>query len=238
MPELTEADRKVVAYALRHPRGRYSVHRASQLSGVPSSTVYNWRRNSILEPDYPGANPALWSYRDLVLLRLLAWLRQGGMPRPLAAEKVSSVRSQLSAGKDIRKIHASQSEVILSGPDDDNVDDDRGNLLPSSDFYDLLAKFDLHEPVDELRNSANGPVWAPNLVTPSDHSMISPFVLAGDPCVEHSRIPTAAIYALHTERQLPVAAIVDLYPGITEASVEDVVQLEGRLRGIELPTAA
>jgi len=160
------------------------------------------------------------------------------MPRPLAAEKVSSVRSQLSAGKDIRKIHASQSEVILSGPDDDNVDDDRGNLLPSSDFYDLLAKFDLHEPVDELRNSANGPVWAPNLVTPSDHSMISPFVLAGDPCVEHSRIPTAAIYALHTERQLPVAAIVDLYPGITEASVEDVVQLEGRLRGIELPTAA
>lgn len=212
--------------------------RASQLSGVPTSTVYDWRRNSIVTPDYVNASPALWSYRDLVLLRVMAWLRQGGMPRPLAAEKTRSLRAQLSAGKDIRKIHASRTDVILTGPEESDVLDDRENLLPSSDFYDLLSTFDLHEPIDELRSRSKGSIWAPNLVTPSNHSMISPFVLAGDPCIEHSRIPTSAIYALRTERRLPASAIVDLYPGISEASVEDVVELEGRLRGADLSRAA
>lgn len=236
--QLADTDRRVVAYALRHPRGRYTVERASQLSGVPTSTVYDWRRNAILVPDYVNARPAVWSYRDLVLLRVMAWLRQGGMPRPLAAEKARSIRSQLSAGKKIRRIHASRTDVILTGPDESTVEDDRNNLLPSSDFYELLSTFDLHEPIDELRSRSRGSMWAPNLITPSDHSMISPFVLAGDPCIEHSRIPTASIFALRTERRLPVSAIVDLYPGISHASVEDVVELEGRLRGAHLSRAA
>lgn len=237
MTTLTAADRRTVAYALRHPRGRYAIDRASQLSGVPKSTIYDWRRNAILVPDYVSANPVLWSYRDLVLLRLLAWLRQGGMPRPVAATKTQLVREQLTAGLDIRRVHATRSDVVLQGPDDEAVVDDRENLLPFTDFYELLSTFDLHEPIDELRSSSRPTVWAPHLVTPSEHSMISPFVLAGDPCIAHSRIPTAAIYALRSERALPVDAVVELYPGLSAASVEDATELEGRLRGARLTAA-
>jgi uncharacterized protein (DUF433 family) len=237
---LTEVERKTVAYALRHARGRYVAGRAAQLSGVPKSTVYDWRREGVFEPDFTAARPAMWSYRDLVLLRLLAWLRQGGMARRTASKKVISVRDQLSGGADVRFILATPTDVILSAEDGAGFVDERDNLLPSSDFFSLLATFDLHEPIDELRSVRRGTVWAPDLVTPSAHSFISPWVLAGEPCVERTRIPTSAIYALRTDRALPVEAITALYPGLTADAAEDVIHLERRLRGGDVlqPAAA
>lgn len=228
----------MIAHSLRHPRGRYGSERASQLSGVPQRTIYDWRSEQVFLTDYPAARPATWSYRDLVLLRLLAWLRQGGMQRPLAAEKVASVRAQLSAGTDVRRIHATRTDIVLSGDPDARFDDDRDSFLPFTNFYDLLATFDLHEPIEELRSASRDDAWAPDLVAPSEHSRISPWVLAGDPCVANSRIPTAAIFALRTERDLPVASVVELYPGLSASAVEDVTGLERRLRSVDEPLAA
>ena len=228
----------MIAYALRHPRGRYNAERTSQLSGVPKSTVYDWRRDQILVPDFTAANPVTWSYRDLVLLRLVAWLRQGGMARSLAAEKVSSVRRQLSAGAEVRSIHATKWDVVLNDVHGVGLDDDRDNLLPSPEFYSLLGTFDLHEPIEELRPGRDQQLWAPDLVTPSTHSAISPWVLAGDPCITGTRIPTASIFALRTERALSNDAIVSLYPGLNVEAVDDAVGLERRLRGGQELSAA
>ena len=232
--DLTETQRKTIAHALRFPRGRYTADRASQLSGIPRSTIYDWRREHVFEPDFSAAKPAMWSYRDLLLLRLLAWLRQGGMRRPVAAEKLRFVKDALSDGADVRFIRATRTDVVLDDGRGARFDDDRDNLLPSADFYSLLATFDLHEPINELRPAIDGPVWAPDLVTPSEHSFISPWVMAGDPCVERTRIPTSAIYALRSERALPVASIVELYPGLTAEAAQDVIELEGRLRGLDV----
>lgn len=155
------------------------------------------------------------------------------MPRPVAASKVGSVRRQLSRGFDIRHIHATRSDIILNEGEGGDLEDDHENLLPSADFYALLGTFDLHEPIEELRTSRNRSIWAPDLVTPSRHSVISPWVLAGDPCVIRTRIPTASVFALSAERLLPIAAIVDLYPGLARDAVVDAIELERRLRGIE-----
>ena len=229
--ERSTSERTMIAYALRQPRGRYNAERASQLSGVPKSTMYDWRRDGILVPDFTSASPSMWSYRDLVLLRLLAWLRQGGMQRSVAAAKVDGIRRQLSEGVEVRSIHATKWDVVLNDTHGDAVADDRDNLLPSQEFYSLLGTFDLHEPITELRSSRHHALWAPDLVTPSAHSAISPWVLAGDPCVRQTRIPTASVFALHTERALSTTAIASLYSGLNAEEVEDVIELERRLRG-------
>ncbi len=226
--------RRQLIYALSRPLGRYTVERATQLSGVPKSTIYKWRQTKVLGSDFPVDSPATWSYRDLVLLRLLAWLRQRGMRLSMAAEKILNVRTHLSKGIDIQRIHATRFDVVITGNAATDVHDDRENLLPSADFYDLLATFNLHEPVDELRSRKKGSLWAPDLVEPSTHSTITPWVLAGDPCVKNTRIPTAAIFALRTVRQLPTDTIAKLYPGLSDQMIEDVTRLEERLRGCDL----
>lgn len=224
----SETQRQELLNAMRHPRGRYSADRASQLSGVPMSTIYDWQRNDIYVPDFGGASPMAWSYRDLVYLRLLAWLRQLKMPRPVAAERVTDVKQYVATGHELRMIRATSDSVVF---DDETTDRKTGvNLLPFDDFTGLLSVFDLLDPVEEL---GKHPLWGPDLVTPSAHTYISPWVLGGDPCVENTRIPTATILALHEERGLSTPQIVELYPGLKPDAAEDAYELEKRLRGIE-----
>ena len=55
--------------------GCYEAHRASALSGVPQSTVYLWARNGLVTPSVSPARVKLWSYADLMALRIVYWLR-------------------------------------------------------------------------------------------------------------------------------------------------------------------
>lgn len=237
MLESSGGERELISTYLRHARGRYNNDRASQLSGVPSRTLYDWRKTDVFPTDYPDAKPAGWSYRDLVLLRLLAWLRQAHMNRRLAADWVATVRAQLSAGVDVRHIHASSDTVVLSGGPTATFNDDSDTILPFTDFHNLFNTFTIADPIKELR-SRGEPVWAPDLLRPSTHSTISPWVMAGEPCIRNSRIPTAAIFALRTTRNLPPSTIVELYPALNTAAVDDVVNLERRLRRVQETTAA
>lgn len=225
--------KRLAMNALRHARGLYYVDRASQLSGIPRSTMYDWRREGIYVPDFEGAVPVAWSYRDLVYLRLLAWLRQVGMPRPLASKGVAEVRTRVDQGQEIHRIGASTNTLVL---DDDGMTQLGESLLPFDDFSALLSTFDLLAPIEELRRQSRPDrLWAPDLVSPSAHTFISPWVLAGDPCIEDSRIPTAAVHALRENRGLSNEDVVALYPGITIEAAEDAYTLERRLRGFELP---
>lgn len=223
-------DRRIMDFSLRNPRGWYAAGRTSQLSGIPVPTLYEWRRSRVFVGDYPKSSPMAWSYRDLVLLRLLAWLRQGRMERFRAAEKIHDVRSRLSEAAHIRWVHATRTEMVLVSGDDSRIVDNSDSILPFADFSQLMRSFDLHEPIKELRRKNADSVWAPDLVQPSRCTHIVPWVLAGDPCIVRSRIPTAAMFALFDERSLDVESIVELYPGVTAESVEDSIRLEARLR--------
>jgi uncharacterized protein (DUF433 family) len=232
MSPLDDQSRKVVAFALRHPRGRYSNARTSQLSGIPSSTVYEWRRSGIYVPDFDDDRPKAWSYRDLVFLRLLAWLRQGGMERHTASEQVGRLKREIASGHEIQFLHADRRTLMA---DRERVDRVRGDsILPFDDVASLFRTFNILEPVKELRTNSRR-LWAPDLVQPSSLTFISPWVMAGDPCVTRTRIPTASIHALRNERGLDNVEIVGLYPGLTLEAVEDADLLERQLRGRDLP---
>jgi len=224
---------KTVMYALRHPRGRYDNSRTSQLSGVPGSTIYEWRRNEIYVPDFSDDSPAAWSYRDLVYLRLLAWLRQGGMERHTASGQVRRVKTEVASGRDVRYLFANRDTLVADKERTSRVTGE--NLLPFDDLFELFRTFDLLEPIKELRGDHPSRLWAPNLVTPSSLTFISPWVMAGDPCIARTRVPTASIHALREERGLSNAQIVELYPGLTVEAVDDAYLLERHLRGHELP---
>jgi uncharacterized protein (DUF433 family) len=232
---LDENERRTLLYALRHARGRYNNARTSQLSGIPSSTLYEWRRNDIYVPDFRFDVPTAWSYRDLVYLRLLAWLRQIGMERHMASEQVGVLKQQVSAGHEFRYLFADRQTLVV---DDERVDRVSGaNLLPFENIAGLFNTFDILEPIGELSRDHRR-LWAPDLIRPSSYTFISPWVMAGDPCVAQTRIPTSAIHALREERGLEVAEIVELYPGLTLEAADDAHLLERRLRGSDLPNAA
>lgn len=210
--------------SLRHPRGRYASDRAAQLSGIPRSTLYDWQRNDVYKPDFAGGSPMAWSYRDLIFVRVLAWLRnEVKTPRPEAAARVRALKQYVAAGNPVTVLNADRDTLAVDG-------DVTSPLEGSSRlFSDMLRSFDLIAAVDDFGSHAK--LWGPNLVNPSAHTYISPWVLGGDPCVAKTRIPSTSIYALRTERALSTAEIVNLYPGLDRRSADDAYELESRLRG-------
>lgn len=231
MPEMTDnAARPDLARLLRTARGHYSTDRAAQLSGIPKSTLYEWRRRSVYLPDFGAAKPMAWSYRDLVYVRVLAWLRsEAGTPRPVAAERVRLLKEHVAAGRPVTRLSADRDTLV--------VDDDLASPLHGHGrlFSDLLENFDLDTAAKDFAGRTH--LWGPDLVTPSPHTAISPWVLGGDPCITRTRIPSASIFALRSERGLTVADVVSLYEGLDKRAVEDAYHLEQRLRGTELQVA-
>jgi len=58
------------------PTGAYTAERAAALSGVPRSTIHYWARKGVLAPAVSSERVKLWSYADLMAMRIIYWLRQ------------------------------------------------------------------------------------------------------------------------------------------------------------------
>jgi hypothetical protein len=150
---------KTVVYALRYPRGRYIADRASQLSGIPRSTLSDWRREGIYVPDFGAADSTGWSYRDLVYLRLLGWLRHLGTPLPAAARRVRAVKTLIEKGDDVRHLRANGKTLLINEEATSRFDEP--NLLPFHNLFGLVSTFDLIDPIDELRRRGQNRLWVP-----------------------------------------------------------------------------
>jgi uncharacterized protein (DUF433 family) len=221
---LTKDEQQLVLFAFRHPRGRYSAERAGQLSGVPARTLYDWANAYVLVPDFAGSRPKAWSYRDLGFARLLAWLRQQGHDRPKAAARVAELRRVMGdAGQQVTEVRADGSIMLLG---EETVDRLTGQQVLDG-MARFLAVFDLLEPIAELGRKR---LWGPDLLAPTPLTVISPWVMGGEPVVKSTRIPTASLHALRHDRGLDTERIVALYPELDAGEVDDAIALEDRLR--------
>lgn len=221
--DLTPEERSVVLRALKHPRGRYDAERASQLSGIPARTLHDWATAEVLVPDWVGARPRGWSYRDIVFARLLGWLRSKHMERDEAARRVAAVRERLVAD-DVDTNLRSDGRILLMG-------DEQSDGLTGQQVFDSVAQFlDVFELTEPIEGVSTRSLRAPNLVRPSSFTYISPWVAAGEPCVVESRVPSAALFALHRDRGLGSDQIQDLYPFLSTEAVDDALHLEAELR--------
>ena len=79
--------------------GCYEAARAAALSGVPKTTVYWWARQGIVVPSVSPVREKLWSYSDLIALRVVSWLRHpkaAGNDVDLPASPMPKVRKALA----------------------------------------------------------------------------------------------------------------------------------------------
>lgn len=220
--------------ALRFPRGRYKASRAAQLSGIPERTLYDWANHDVLVPDFFGESPTMWSYRDLILLRMVYWLRGKGMERATVAAHVADTREMLSAGDELAARARSDGEHLHRGGDPVAV-----NGQAAFDIvFEYLDEFTVDDASQFVSEVHQRTLWGPDLRRPSDRTRISPWVMSGEPCIRDTRLPISTIYALNRTRVLSPTAIMKLYTGISREDVEDALELEAKLRGEAAQVAA
>jgi len=210
--------------------GCYDAGRAAALSGVPRTTVYWWARQGIVVPSVSPVQEKLWSYSDLMALRIVSWLRhnkptQAGEALP--ASPMSKVRQALALidelGIDLWTPVATGGSPLLvarSGEIFVRVGSEVLNLhgqptvLPPQ-VLALTAPFQ-----DE---GGDGP----DLLRPRPHLRIVPAKVTGEPHIEHSRVTTQTVAAL-ADRGFSAEKIASMYEVSGEA-VQEGIELERQL---------
>jgi uncharacterized protein (DUF433 family) len=214
-------------------RGAYPADRAAALSGVPMSTVHWWARNDVLAPSISAQRVKLWSYPDLMGLRIIYWLRQTKeVPdgKAVPRTRMPAVRQALGqlAELDLR---------LWSEDTGPTVRVDRGgNIVVSSqpDAEVVNRQRALDAGGEELL-SVTDPFWAregsrgPDLKRPRPRLRIVPGKLGGSPHVAHTRLESQALGALATSG-LSDAKIYQLYPQVEHDAIDDALDLERQLR--------
>lgn len=223
------------------PRGAYPADRAAALSGVPQSTVHYWARESILIPSVSAKRIKLWSYSDLMGLRIIYWLRQTKTTPDGAAvprTTMSAVRRALKqldeldlglwsedVGPSVR-VDRSGNVVVQSKPEQEAAH--RQRVLPASDD-DLLSVLDQFQSLEGGRG--------PHLQEPRPHLRIVPGKLGGSPHVAHTRLESQALGSLAASG-LDSAKIYRLYPDVSPKAIDDALDLERQLANNLRPVLA
>lgn len=214
--------------------GCYDAPRAAALSGVPRSTVYDWARKDLVVPSISPERQMLWSYADLMTLRIVSWLRRpkhlGDDVRPGTAMK--SVRQALgqlaSRGLDVWSEAAGESPLFV---------DPKGEIfiVSAQQAHDLAGQGASAEWLDLLGPFEGLDGHGPDLRRPRPSLRIVPGKCAGEPHVVGSRLTTITISAL-AERGYDVEDIARLYPDEAVESIVEAIDLERSLGAI--PAAA
>ena len=207
--------------------GCYEASRAAHLSGVPISTLYDWARKGVIVPSISPVQEKLWSYADLMALRLVAWLRRPkslGPDERLPGNPMTAVRAAL------RALEEHQIPVWSEDAEEESpiVVDQRGSIfirvrgqyqdlggniaLPHEQAFGLLSPFQL------------GDLRGPDLRKPRPELRIVPARVAGEPHVAHTRITTQTLLAV-ADRGYSIERVAKMY-GISTSAVGDALDLE------------
>lgn len=205
----------------------YTADRAAALAGVPKSTLYYWARTSLIVPSVAQMKVKRWSYADLLMLRLVDWLRRT-KPDDVEVARVSvqRIRRWLERTEDLGEQLLDRGLEVWVDQKGQLVFEDAGGMhvpLGGGLAQELVdTKVNLVRPfeVDGLRG--------PDLVQPRPTLRIVPGKLSGEPHVEATRIPTRILATL-ARRGFSEEQIVEMYPALDTINVAEAIDLEGQL---------
>lgn len=204
------------------PSGAYSADRAAALSGVPLSTVHYWARKRWLVPSVSAERTKLWSYADLLELRMIDWLRKDRRDKgePVEHEIPRSRMKQIRDAKaqlvdfDLRLFQDGTSTVAVTRAGEVIIC--RQGVVPHDSQGQQLTDY-----VDLIQPEAS----RIHLLRPRKTIRIVPGKLSGAPHVQETRVETEALHALNVSGYDPTG-IRSLYPYLSLEAVEEAIDLE------------
>ncbi|MFC6157988.1 DUF433 domain-containing protein [Kribbella jiaozuonensis] len=206
----------------------YPTPLAAALSGASVPQLNYWRRKIpgkgvLFAPEYGSRPRALYSYRDIVVLRMFARLRGD-----LSLQKVRKVVAVLDEMHPGTHLSAHKVKALPGGATAVWVN-------PDGDYVDVLkhpGQGTLKIVMDDVFNAftTSDGRHVPNLGKPVTGVRIDPEVRGGYPVIEGTRIPFHIVAGLCADG-VPANEIAELYPSVSALDVEGAVELTRLVAG-------
>lgn len=209
----------------------YTTRLAAALSGATVRQLAYWRRDTgtgpLLTPEYGTSPRALYSYRDVVALRICVRLRK--------ETSLQRVRRSVAHLQQVApNLHLASHQLKSAGPTIVWLTED-GDYIDTVERPGHMGIRVVMEEVLRAFTTADGRK-VPDLRTPARGLSIDDEVRGGYPVVAGTRIPYDTIASL-AEDGLGAAEIIDLYPSVTRDGIRGAVEL-AELVGLPEPQSA
>jgi uncharacterized protein (DUF433 family) len=193
----------------------YTTKMAAALSGATLNQLRHWRSERtgpLLAPEIEAYPRVLYSFRDVLALRMFVRLRQRA--------SLQRIRAAVGALRYLGDREHLASYRLLSDPAGNIQLVGGGEILDLSNYpgqRQLLVVGDVIEPF----TSRTG-VLIPDLLHPRDNLAVNPGTQGGTPVIAGSRVPYDVVAGLMKDG-VPAEKIADYYPSVTPAAARDAL---------------
>lgn len=195
----------------------YEPRLTAALSGVTLSQLAYWRtahgdQPPLLEPETSRDRPVLYSFRDVIALRTVAYLRDTTSLQKIR-RAIETLRGlgETQHLSEYRLVAVDDSIALVGGPDDaiDLVNRPGQRLI--ANMVDVLGAF------ENLQGQK-----VPDFLRPRRSLVVDEEVLGGIPVIEGTRIPFDIVAELVADG-VPERGIRAYYPRVTASAARDAV---------------
>ncbi|QOT16512.1 DUF433 domain-containing protein [Paenarthrobacter sp. YJN-5] len=198
------------------------------LTGTSVSQLTRWRQRGLVVPEIQDTNPAVYSFRDLVAIRTVAFLR-----------------SQISLQK-IRKAYANLDPLAFTehpsqyrfGTDGKSIGvaDEEGRVVDLVKAPGQISLFTFEEVFDSFVNRSGREVV--NFLRPRAHLEVLPGRVGGWPTVDGTRVTYDTIASLVDNDTITVEEVPLYYPSVSVAGAADALSFDAEVRSMKRGLAA
>ncbi|WP_165242037.1 DUF433 domain-containing protein [Corynebacterium lizhenjunii] len=196
----------------------YTVKMTQYLTGATKSQLERWAREGILVPEVQESRPKLYSFRDLVALRMIARLR--------SAVSLQKIRLALETLEDFDLTeHLSEYRLATDGKSVKLWTDSQFmDIVSNPGQWELLNLEEIYESFINFRECA-----VPHLLQPGTGIRISPDRLGGTPTIRDLRVPFDSVLGW-SEEVTTNEELQEYFPFLT---IEDLRNAESFNLGVE-----
>ena len=187
----------------------FPLNLTSKLTGVTPYQLRSWSRSGLLVPEIRAKRPPIYSFRDLVALRSIAFLRA-----ETSLQKIHKAFDNLNVLDMVE--HPSEysfgndgKTIFVQGPDDEAID-----LVRSLAFINFRKQ------------------EVPSFTAPAPHICVNPARIGGWPAIEGTRIGYDVIADLAGAQDPDVEYVIEYYPGLTTSAVESAIEFNRQVEAI------
>ena len=184
------------------------------LTGTTTRQLYSWRSKGVLIPEVQASSPALYSFRDLVAVRTVAFLRS-----QVSFQKVRR------AFENLRKLdYQDHPSTYRFGTDGKTIaiEDRNGMVVDLVDFKGQMLMFSLEEIFREFTNFDGNKVV--DFERPLPNLEVNPRRMGGWPTIAGTRVPYDAVSDLLADGFYSPADVNRFFPSVNADEAVDALR--------------
>ncbi|WP_160094591.1 DUF433 domain-containing protein [Rhodococcus sp. T7] len=199
----------------------FPIELTAALTGASVNQLRRWSRAGLVTPEIRPSRPMLYSFRDLVALRSVCYLRS-----EVSLQKVKTAFSNLSE-HDLTE-HPAAYRFATDGTTVVVWNEDRFmDLVKNPGQFELVTINDVYR---SFTNSSDRVVS--DFEHPRENLSVAPDRIGGWPTIRGTRVPFDTIADLVADGDVTADEVPDFYPTVSPSAVADAVSFQEEVEGL------